>query len=288
MLITSSKEKRVTSAENFDDYGKYAPMSDSNGRRLRRPLAERDLNVSENERIASAIAGGALAVLGIARGGWAGWALALAGGGLVLRGATGHCSVYQALGVNTVHRQQGHASVRHGHGIKVEKSVTISKEPEALYGFWRNFSNLPRFMKHLESVTETNDGRSHWVAKAPAGMTVEWDAEIINEEENELIAWRSLEGATIPNAGSVRFERAPGNRGSVVRVSLSYEPPGGLLGSKIAKLFGEEPEQQIEEDLRRFKQLMEAGEIPSTDVQPSGRAASQAGRAASQAGGARK
>jgi uncharacterized membrane protein len=237
------------------------------------------VNVSETERIASAIAGGALAVLGIARGGWGGWALALAGGGLVLRGATGHCSVYQALGVDTAHPQQGHTSVRHGHGIKVEKSVTIHKEPEALYGFWRNFSNLPRFMKHLESVTETSDGRSHWVAKAPAGMTVEWDAEIINEEENELIAWRSLEGASVPNAGSVRFERAPGNRGSVVRVSLSYEPPGGVLGSKVAKLFGEEPEQQIEEDLRRFKQLMEAGEIASTDVQPSGRAASQAGGA---------
>src|SRR5262249_45397588 len=164
------------------------------------------------------------------------------------------------------------------------KSVRSPKEPKVLYGFWRNFSNLPRFMKHLESVTETNDGRSHWVAKAPAGMTVEWDAEIINEEENELIAWRSLEGATVPNAGSVRFERAPGNRGSVVRVSLSYEPPGGVLGSKIAKLFGGEPEQQVEEDLRRFKQLMEAGEIASTDVQPSGRAASLVGRVASQAG----
>jgi uncharacterized membrane protein len=203
--------------------------------------------------------------------------LALTGGGLVYRGATGHCSVYQALGVDTADKQSGRASVRHNRGIKIEKSVTINKSPEELYSFWRNFGNLPRFMNHLESVNEIGDKRSHWVAKAPAGMTVEWDAEIINEEKNELIAWRSLEGAGVPNAGSVRFEAAPANRGCVVRVSLSYEPPGGALGSKIAKLFGEEPGQQIEEDLRRFKQLMETGEIASTGVQPSGRAAALGG-----------
>lgn len=264
----------MISAGKVNDYAENASISYPNGRKLHQSQAQRDLNVSETERVASAIAGGALAVLGIARGGWGGWALALAGGGLILRGATGHCSVYQALGVNTAHTH-GHASVRHGHGIKVEKSVTINKEPDALYGFWRNFSNLPRFMKHLESVRETDERHSHWVAKAPAGITIEWDAEIINEVENELIAWRSLEGAIIPNAGSVRFERAPGNRGCVVRVSLSYDPPGGKLGSMVAKLFGEEPEQQVEEDLRRFKQLMEAGEIASTDVQPSGRAAAR-------------
>ncbi|MDQ3009876.1 MAG: DUF2892 domain-containing protein, partial [Acidobacteriota bacterium] len=236
------------------------------GRRLYQPRNQRELNVSEPERIASAIAGGALAVFGIAKGGWAGWALALAGGGLVYRGATGQCAIYQALGVDTAHRD--YAGVKHGYGIKVEKSVTINKQPAELYGFWRNFSNLPRFMKHLESVHDKDGRYSHWVAKAPAGMTVEWDAEVINEVENELIAWCSLEGTTVPNAGSVRFELAPGNRGSIVRVSLSYEPPGGVIGSKIAKLFGEEPEQQVQEDLRRFKQLMEAGEIASTDVQP--------------------
>jgi uncharacterized membrane protein len=117
-------------------------------------------------------------------------------------------------------------------------------------------------------VKMIDEKRSHWVAKGPAGFSVEWDAEIINEKENELVAWRSLEGSMINNAGSVRFEPASNNRGCVVRVVLSYEAPGGVIGSGIAKLFGEEPEQQIEEDLRRFKQLMETGEIASTKGQP--------------------
>lgn len=264
----------MVSAERINDYAEGA-MDSARARRPHEP--RRPVNVSEPERVVSAVAGGALAVLGIARGGWGGWMLAVVGGGLAFRGLTGHCDVYNALGVDTA--QQARAGVRHGQGIKVEKSVTINKQPDALYGFWRNFSNLPRFMKHLESVTDAGDKRSHWVAKAPAGTTTEWDAEIINEIENELIAWRSLEGATVPNAGSVRFEHAPGNRGCIVRVSLSYEPPGGKLGSLIAKLFGEEPGQQVEEDLRRFKQLMETGEIASTEVQSSGRAmARTAGR----------
>lgn len=264
----------MISADRFNEYSESKQrenVSDRSGRAGDQSRNRRDPNVSETERIGSAIAGGALAVLGIAKGGWAGWGLALVGGGLVYRGATGHCGLYQALDVNTAHKD--HTGVKHGHGIRVEKSVTINKQPEELYEFWRNFSNLPRFMKHLESVHDKGGSYSHWVVKAPAGMTVEWDAEVINEIENELIAWRSLEGATVPNAGSVRFEHAPGNRGSILRVSLSYEPPGGMIGSKIAKLFGEEPDQQVEEDLRRFKQLMEAGEIASTDTQPSGREA---------------
>jgi uncharacterized membrane protein len=147
----------------------------------------------------------------------------------------------------------------------------INKAPEELYRFWRNFENLPRFMNHLESVTPLGGDRSHWVAKAPAGARVEWDAEVYNEKENELIAWRSLEDADVNNAGSVRFRRAPNGRGTEVKVVLNYEPPGGKIGAAIAKLFGEEPGQQIEEDLHRFKQLMEAGEVPTTAGQSSGR-----------------
>jgi uncharacterized membrane protein len=127
-------------------------------------------------------------------------------------------------------------------------------------------------MNHLESVTTTGEGRSHWVAKAPAGTTVQWDAEIYNEKEGELIAWRSLEGADVDNAGSVRFEPA-GAGGTTVRVTLRYDPPGGAVGAAIARIFGENPEQQIEEDLRRFKQVMETGEVTTTTGQPSGRAA---------------
>jgi len=158
-------------------------------------------------------------------------------------------------------------------GIKVEKSVAVNRSASELYTYWRNFENLPHFMDHLESVTVQDDKRSHWVAKAPAGTTVEWDAEIINEKENELIAWRSLDGADVDNAGSVRFSEAIGGRGTIVKVSLEYDPPAGIIGSLIAKLFGEEPSQQVQEDLHRFKQVMETGERPTTEGQSSGRSA---------------
>jgi uncharacterized membrane protein len=236
-----------------------------------------NVNVGETERWASTIGGGALAVYGVTRlvqGNWLGAILGLIGGGLIYRGATGHCDMYEALGISTAEGTNNpNVSVPAHRGIKVEKSVTVNRSPEELYRFWRNFENLPRFMDHLESVSVEGAGRSHWVAKAPAGTTVEWDAEVYNEKENELIAWRSLEGADVDNAGSVRFEATPEGRGTTVRISLKYDPPGGLIGSTFAKLFGEEPSQQIEEDLRRFKQVMEAGETPTTEGQPSGRSA---------------
>lgn len=238
-----------------------------------------DVNVNQTERWISGLAGGALAIYGLTRRTWGGAVLALVGGTLIARGSTGHCYMYDALGVNTAGAETGNplVSVPAGHGIKVEKSVTVNRPPEEVYRFWRDFQNLPRFMNHLESVTDLGNGRSHWVAKAPAGKTVEWDAEVYNEKENELIAWRSLEGADVDNAGSVRFEPAPEGRGTIVRVTLKYDPPAGKIGSLVAKLWGEEPSQQIEEDLRRFKQVMEAGEIPTTEGQSSGRSAS-AGR----------
>src|ERR1044071_585431 len=234
-----------------------------------------DVNVGQTERWASAVAGGALAIYGLSRRTWGGAVLALVGGSLIYRGSTGHCHMYDLMGVNTAETTDNPlVSVPAGHGIKVEKSVTVNKAPEELYRFWRNFENLPRFMNHLESVKDLGEGRSHWVAKAPAGKTVQWDAEVYNEKENELIAWRSLEGADVDNAGSVRFEPAPEGRGTVVRVTLKYDPPAGKLGSLVAKLWGEEPSQQIEEDLRRFKQVMETGEIATTEGQSSGRSAS--------------
>jgi uncharacterized membrane protein len=223
-------------------------------------------NVSEIERWGSAIGGGALAVYGLTRllsgSALGGAVLALVGGALVYRGTTGHCNMYEALGINTA-RDAGTdnpvVSVSATRGIKVEQSIEINKSPAEVFSFWRRFENLPRFMNHLESVTTTPDGRSHWVARAPAGTTVEWDAEVYNEKENELIAWRSLDGADVDNAGSVRFEPAAGGQGTTVRVTLRYDPPGGALGAAVARLFGENPEQQIEEDLGRFKQVMETG-----------------------------
>lgn len=235
------------------------------------------VNVGQAERWASAIGGGALALYGLTRGTLGGVTLALIGGSLIYRGASGNCKVYEAMGVNTSGEQAGanpNVSVKGGSGVKVEKTTTINRSPEELFRFWRDFENLPRIMSHLESVKVTGGNRSHWVAKAPGGSTVEWDAEIYNEKENELIAWRSLEGSDVDNAGSVRFTPATGGRGTEVRVTLKYDPPGGVIGAAIAKLFGEEPAQQVQEDLRRFKQFMETGETATTEGQPSGRAAS--------------
>jgi uncharacterized membrane protein len=150
-------------------------------------------------------------------------------------------------------------------GIRVEQATTINRSIDEVYQFWRNFENLPRFMRHLESVQQLSATISRWRAKGPAGISVEWDAEMIEERDHEWIAWRSLEGAHVPNSGSVRFRRAPGARGTEIRVQLQYSPPAGALGQGIAWLFGEEPSQQIHEDLHRAKQLLETGEIPLSD-----------------------
>lgn len=150
--------------------------------------------------------------------------------------------------------------------VRTKRSITVNRPVEEVYGFWRNFENLPRFMRHLESVTVQGERRSHWVAKAPAGKTVEWDAEMVEDRENELISWRSLPGADVYNAGEVRFNRAPGGRGTEVRVTLEYHPPLGKLGSKVAMLFREEPGQQVADDLRHFKQVLETGEILVSDA----------------------
>ena len=227
------------------------------------------VNVSDYERLASAIAGGALALYGSSRRTLGGTALAAIGGCLVFRGVTGRCPVYAALGIDTG-KHSPRASVYAGHGVRIDKTITINRSPEELYRFWRRLRNLPQIMRHLEAVEETSTKRSHWIAKGPLGRKVEWDAEIINEDEDRLIAWRSLEGSEVATAGSVHFERAPGGRGTVVRVELKYEPPAGKVGAWIVHMLGDDPDQQIQEDLRRFKEMMEAG--PTTGGPSSPRA----------------
>ena len=168
--------------------------------------------------------------------------------------------------------------------VQVKKSITINRSPEELYQFWHEFQNFPRFMNDLESVQNIGEKRSHWIAKGPAGKRIEWDAEITEDRSNELIAWRSLEGSQVKNSGSVRFEPARGKPGTVLRVEIEYRPPAGLLGVTVAKLLGAEPKQQVHENLHRFRQLMETGEIITTEGQPAGRSQStslrydQAGR----------
>jgi uncharacterized membrane protein len=153
------------------------------------------------------------------------------------------------------------ASVGRGQGTKVEQSVTINRPAVEVYSFWRNFENLPRFMDHLEAVTVIDDSRSRWVAKGPAGTKAEWDAVIHNEIQDELIAWRSLPGSEINNAGSVHFTPSIDGASTEVRVVLSYEPPAGNLGAAVAKLLGEEPSVQVADDLRRLKQVMDSSDV---------------------------
>ena len=218
---------------------------------------QQQTNTSDTERWASLIGGGALVLLGLSQRSLRGALLAVAGSGLAARGLGVGESLQSAVDANQT--------------IKVEKTVTIDKPVDELYRFWRDFANLPRFMKHLKHVTVIDEKRSHWIASAPIGNSVEWDAEIVREEENRLIAWASVEGADVDNSGFVRFQPAPAGRGTEVKVVLEYSPPGGAIAAAAAKLFGEDAEQQIGDDLRRFKQFMETGEIATVEGQSSGR-----------------
>ena len=228
-------------------------------------------NVGDAERWGSMAAGAGLALYGLASRGGAGWLMAGAGALLLRRGVSGHCHTYELLGLNTAGTGSDTRDALSGaRGLIVEESVTINRPAGELYRFWRNLENLPQFMKHLESVEKATDTISHWRANGPAGKTLEWDAEIFNEVPNKLIAWRSLEGADVISAGSVNFDPAAGGRGTRVTVHLQYSPPGGKLGAAVARLFRADAETEIREDLRRFKQLLEAGEVPTTTGQSRG------------------
>lgn len=232
------------------------------------------VNVADAERWASALGGAALTAWGIKQlrdqRSPAAAMVAAAGASLIVRGATGHCPVYSAAHMSTAETDT-RVVLSGSRGVNVEEAMTINRSPAELYGFWRQLEQLPRFMRHLVSVRQLDDRRSHWVAKGPAGRTFEWDAEIINQIANELIAWRTLENASVASAGSVRFKSAGSGRGTEVHVRLQYAPPAGKAGAAIAWLFGKEPSQTIREDLRRFKQLLEAGEVPTVEGQPRGR-----------------
>ncbi len=233
---------------------------------MQRPISSR-VNVGWIERGLSLAAGLALLAFTVARRPRLGIGLpiGLDAGYMIYRGATGHCVVYQALGIDR--------SEVNGHeGILVERSVTVDRPKEELYQMWRDFKNLPRFMQHLESVQvdEADDNRSHWVAKAPMGRTIEWDSEIIEDRENELLVWKSLPGSSVESMGRVEFVDAADGRGTIVHVAMRYNPPAGSMGAAFAKLFGEEPDQQVNEDLHHFKQIMETGEVATVQGQPTG------------------
>jgi uncharacterized membrane protein len=222
------------------------------------------VNISEAERWASLLGGGLIAGYGLSRVSLSGLALAALGGCLMCRGATGHCDVYGALNISTSGRGPA-TSVQAGEGMRVEVSTTIHRSPGDLYLYWRNLENLPRFMPFLRSV-KVDGNRSHWAAAAPLGASVTWEAEIINEKEGEMIAWRSLPHSLVETAGSVHFRRA--GDGTEVHVEMRYNPPAGRAGAALAWLFGEDGERMVRESLEVFKKQMERNDASISGGRP--------------------
>jgi uncharacterized membrane protein len=218
-------------------------------------------NVNDWERLASVVAGAALLWLGI-RQRRPNTLASSAGIGLVARGVSGYCPVNALIG-RSADLSNTRVALGGDRGVHVHESVVINRRAAELFRFWRDFSNLPRFMEHLDHVEVLTPTLSIWTAKAPVGMRVKWEAEVINEIDDELIGWRSTANADVATAGSVRFVPVPGG-GTEVIVHLQYEPPAGKLGSLVASMFGEEPSQQIRADLRRLKEILETGEAQRT------------------------
>jgi uncharacterized membrane protein len=229
------------------------------------PRAQRGskgVNVGPMERVVSVAAGAGLLGIGWKRRMAARLPLLVVGGSLLQRGLTGHCKGYALLGINS--------AVKGEPGVVLQQCITLLAEPDAVYRVWRNLENLPRFMAHVEEVQSLEGDRTLWKVKAPAGGSVQWVARITEDRPGELLSWATLPGSSIHHSGTVRFTRAPGDRGTEVEVLLRYDAPGGRIGVVLARLLGEEPKRQLSEDLRRFKQLLEAGEIATITPQPSG------------------
>jgi uncharacterized membrane protein len=245
----------------------HDPDTWTGGTNLRAAMDQHDLahQTSEDTTIdwLPVVGGGLLAGAGLGRGGNRGLLMTLLGGGLVYWGLSRGVAAFPRPVAQSL-APDGERSVR------VERVITINRPVAEVYAAWRDVESLPTIMSHLESVTRTDDGLIHWVAKAPLGRTVEWDAEIINDEAGRVISWRSVDGASVPNVGAVHFDEAPAGRGTELRVRIEYNPPAGMLGATFARIFGEEPSQQVTDDLRRFKAFMETGEYPTTEGQPRG------------------
>lgn len=258
MVLVTTGERRAPNARTADDLP----------------------NVGKTERQLSTLAGGALALMGLRRRGLEGGVLAALGAALVHRGVTGRCFVYEAAGINTAadhgrrdavdangdrHRSDvtgAAATVNARKAVKMERSITIARPRAEVYAFWRDFGNLSRFMSGVESVRDLGNDRTHWEARTAAGATVSWDAELVNDLPNELIAWKTVGDPDIAHAGSVHFDDTADGLGTVVRVVIDYEPPGGrigAIGARLAAAFGESPDQRMAEDLERLRTLLEQG-----------------------------
>ena len=221
------------------------------------------VNVGPGERLASAVGGAALIALGLQKRSLGGAALALAGSALAARGATGYCPANAALGRDSAKRRDA---------LDLTTALTVQAPRDEVYAFWRRLENLPSFMEHVREVRTLGGGRSHWAADVPGlDAALEWDAETVADDENERLAWRSVPGADVENAGEVRFADAPAGQGTEVHVTIRYRPPAGAAGRAFGKLLDPVFEQMVKEDVRRFKHVIEAGEVPTTEGQPAAR-----------------
>ena len=212
-------------------------------------------NVGNTERWGSVLGGGALVLWGLRRASLARLAVMAAGAALVWRGISGWCNAYGALGIDRAGGEQTVGNL----GVKIDRSIVVAAPPERLYRFWRNLENLPRIMSHLDRVETLSETRSRWRAKAPAGVPIEWEAEIINDHPPSQIAWRTAPGAAVSHAGSVRF--VPTGSGTRIDVSLQYDPPGGTLTHALATLMDTDAGARIEHDLVEFKRALESGRL---------------------------
>jgi uncharacterized membrane protein len=222
-------------------------------------------NMGDRERSYSAIAGAGLVGFGVTQPGWRRWVCMLLGGALLKRGITGHCNVYEQLHIDTRHRSP-FAGGESGQGIRLESSIDIRCPARELYLFWRQLEHLPRVLRHVKVVEPIDGLHSHWIVKGPLGQEFEWDAKIIDDQENQLIAWETLPGATAQNSGSVRFQDlSPGL--TRVKVAVEFEPPGKAIGLFVAKLLGDSPQSELEEDLAAFKGFAERELTPASQSQ---------------------
>jgi uncharacterized membrane protein len=223
------------------------------------------INVGSLGRFFSILGGSALTMKGLGRRSLGGMAMTLAGGSLLYRGATGHCSIFARLGIDT-HKENGRSQPIH-----ITETLTIDRHHDELYGFWRDADNLPKFMRFLEAIRKIDDRRIEWLARVPGGLgTLRWETEITEDQPGERIAWRSLPGSDIEETGAIRFEEVNGGRGTIVRIDLDYRPPGDGVGRLAAKLLNPAFAELLREDMRRFKSLMETGEMPTIEGQPTG------------------
>ena len=240
--------------------------------RLRLAAGGGKTNVGRTERLVSVAGGAALALIGARRRGVDGALMGLAGAFLLHRGATGHCYAYQALDIDTSEKAKAGALPEEAPaGASVSAAVTINRGADELYAFWRDFRNAPRFMDRIVSVEILDDARSRWTASGPMGRSWEWESQVVEDVPGQLIAWESLPGSDLPNRGWVQFLPVNDGARTEVRHFLEFDPPGGVIGDAIARVFHEVPQELVKADLRRFRQLMETGEIPTTAGQPSGR-----------------